>query len=264
VAQTLPTAAALQQSGLLDLNRDGLKLRIAECFAPSGDSKFANRHYYPPPPFPLDDYIMLIQMRDMRKGGLRGVVCFSSSGVVTQDVLTESDGGAQHLEHGVGIYGGLHGFQRFNNQVELAEDAESDSYWTDYCADKANDLREQPGEISEAQRLDDDSMLLYVVLVRRSDGAVHQLVSAGTRDDMEDHSGDRFVCFDLDASAWDPECPCVIPDFHSVFEMRADDRRGASWNHIRVKMRFYHAPGNQCWETTDRLAHSLAMLSPWI
>ena len=176
MAQTLPTAAALQQSGLLDLNRDGLKLRIAECFAPSGDSNFANRHYYPPPPFPLDDYIMLIQMRDMRKGGLRGVVCFSSSGVLTQDVLTESDGGAQHLEHDVGIYRGLHGFQRFNNQVELAEDAESDSSWADYCADKANNLREQPREILEAQRLDDDSMSLYVVLVRRSDGAVHQLV----------------------------------------------------------------------------------------
>jgi hypothetical protein len=50
VARTLPIAAALQQSGLLDFTRDGLGLRIAESFAP-----MEHRHIYPPQPFPLND-----------------------------------------------------------------------------------------------------------------------------------------------------------------------------------------------------------------
>ena len=173
--RTLPVAAVLHASGTLELNRGGLGLRIARAFA--------NPPMHHPTP-PLSDYVIMIQVRDE---GKCGVVSFSSSGVLTDELC---DGG-----------------QQFANAVEQSEDAESDSFWNDYCADR-NVIE---GSVAPAPYLVDEARLqLYIVLVRSSDGAVHQLVhgdclALNITQDADEDDETRFATWWCDCSDEDDE-----------------------------------------------------------
>lgn len=287
-ARTWPVAAALQQSGGVDLGRRGLGLRIARAFAiPSFGAQASQEeesetasHRSSPPPFPLDDYTLLIQVRDARK---HGVVCFSSSGKLTANVLRREDELVGVSGQGVQRFDSHvegQGLQRFVNQVDSAEDAESDSFWNDFLTDTEDyldklgaDLHDE-GEVERVDCTSDgfaardvglifaDSMELYVVLVRRSDGAVHQLVHGGhvnLEDDLPIE--ERFCSFYLDQwdESWGPRRADTLMCF---FDMLAEDSEGAPWKYIRLEMS--EPPEHRSRVTADDLAHALSALKPWI
>jgi hypothetical protein len=73
----------------------------------------------PPPPFPLEDYAIIIQARYQFDLGIGTRICFSSGGVLTEDVFKT-------------------GGQLFANTICLP-DAESDSYFNEYEAESSGE-----------------------------------------------------------------------------------------------------------------------------
>ena len=253
-ARTQPAVVALQKYGAFDLNRGGLGLRIARAFAvePEVDT-FSPKS----PLFVPDEYTMMIQVRDSSKGG---VVCFSSSGILMEDV------------HNPYV-----GFQAFDNEVTSAEHAESDSFWRVYCEavneqateGAAMDLGQFRSESTPPRDL--DRMKLYLVLVRKSDGAVHQLrhgllanVEMDWKGYIKKQESGRVFKFsfvissdEIDVGHWNMEEGV----FAVHLSMRADDREGAPWKNIHL-----HMTGDETIlvESAREFAHTLKSLQPWI
>jgi len=270
-ARTVPAAAALQASGSLELNRDGLGLRIARAFATVPEIYPTT----PTAPFPLDDYTILIQLRDVRKGG---AVCFSSSGVLTTDVLRMIYPrlGVPQSSNKAGA--SLRKCQRFDNEVALADDAESDTFWKviqdrkkrlalfEFC-DVCGTATHQrcggctgtlTGASSTGTRrlLEVHRMELHVVLVRKGDGAVKQLAHGRAADlEREDFTSktaaDLVHMHDSAAAADSMRCirfhhnyradfgfPCASAydegGLSFCYDLMADDRDGAPWSHVRL------------------------------
>ena len=249
LARTLPMAAALQASGALGLDRDGLVLRIVRAFAiPPPVDVLQSK----PPQFYLGDYTMMIQVHDMDMD--RDVVCFSSSAVLTQDAVRRVNFGGVSVDH-------LAHRQRFNNEVEPLSDAQSDVFWKDY-----NAIFGTEGGFADAGRLQ-----LSVVLTRRSDGAVHQLVYRRHLDlaymDGSRESGafpGRFACFYIPLLEANPGEVVEHEDntgLHFIFEMEAEDVAGAPWGCLNLN--FGDMNETDEFSTANNLAQGLAMLHPW-
>ena len=246
LARTLPMAAALRASGASGLDRDGLVSRIVRAFAipPPVDVIRPKT-----PQLYLSDYTIMIQVHDRD----RDVVCFSSSAVLTQDAVRRVNFGGVSVDH-------LAHRQRFNNEVEPLSDAQSDVFWKDY-----NAIFGTEGGFADAGRLQ-----LSVVLTRRSDGAVHQLVYRQHLDlaymDGGRESGffpGRFACFYLPRLEVDPG---EVGDedniaLHFIFEMEAEDAAGAPWEFL--KLNFGDLNETDEFSTANNLAQGLAMLHPW-
>jgi hypothetical protein len=106
------------------------------------------------------------------------------------------------------------------------------------------------------------------VLVRRSDGAVHQLVH-GAKNDFrggpDDHESKRFAPFylKLDKRPYvDVGYPLGSPKcLDCNFVLKAEDRDGALWEHVCFEI---DARLRGEFKTADDLAQALAMLKPWI
>jgi hypothetical protein len=251
-ARTQPAVAALQQSGAFDLNREGLGLRIARAFAVEPEDTFSPED----PPFVPDEYTMLIQVRDSSKGG---AVCFSSSGIVTEDIIHPSAK-----------------IQSFDNEVTSAEHAESDSFWKVYCEavneHAAEAAEEGLGEFrSESTPPEDvDRMKLYLVLVRKSDGAVHQLrhgllvdVEYDWTDYIRKQEAGRVISFAFIVHSDELDIAHCFRDGHFMVlvDMRADDREGASWKHVHMNLMGDEILSLRC---ADDLAQMLKSLQPWV
>jgi len=257
LARTLPMAAALQASGALGLDRDGLVLRIVRAFAiPPPVDVLQSK----PPQFYLGDYTMMIQVHDMDMD--RDVVCFSSSAVLTQDAVRRVNFGGIYDDADDARGQGFDNEVELPNQVEPLSDAQSDVFWKDYNATRTN-----VGDVSFA---DAGRLQLSVVLTRRSDGAVHQLVYRQHLDlaymDGGRESGffpGRFACFYLPRLEVDPG---EVGDedniaLHFIFEMEAEDAAGAPWEFL--KLNFGDLNETDEFSTANNLAQGLAMLHPW-
>ena len=222
--RTLPVAAVMHAAGALELNRGGLGLRIARAFA-------IPPKLYPTPP--LADYFIMMQVRDERKCGM---VCFSSSGVLTDEFCT--------------------GSQQFTNTIELADDAESDSFWNDFCAECDDIERGERGVAPEFFLVGEDRLKLYMVLVRSSDGAVHQLVHGdGIYFEMMAEDGENG----MRKVTWWYHCNCIDEGEELGFfvDMKAKDRDGAPWKFIYMNI---DASGY----TAHRLEQALVEFGPWM
>jgi hypothetical protein len=255
LARTLPMAAALRASGASGLDRDGLVLRIVRAFAIPPPVDVIQPK---PPEFYLSDYTMMIQVHDRD----RDVVCFSSSAVLTQDAVRRVNFGGIYDDADDARGQGFDNEVELPNQVEPLSDAQSDVFWKDYNATRTN-----VGDVSFA---DAGRLQLSVVLTRRSDGAVHQLVYRQHLDlaymDGGRESGffpGRFACFYLPRLEVDPG---EVGDedniaLHFIFEMEAEDAAGAPWEFL--KLNFGDLNETDEFSTANNLAQGLAMLHPW-
>ena len=229
--RTLPVAAVMHAAGALELNRGGLGLRIARAFA-------IPPKLYPTPP--LADYFIMMQVRDERKCGM---VCFSSSGVLTDEFCT--------------------GSQQFTNTIELADDAESDSFWNDFCAECDDIERGERGVAPEFFLVGDDCLKLFMVLVRSSDGAVRQLVHGDgmifdyMAEDTAPVDGMRRVSWWFN---YDRVCVDEAESLTFNVDMTAKDRDGAPWKSININVGNYN--GYIC--TAGRLEQALMESQPWM
>ena len=287
-ARTQPAAAALQAKGAFALNHGGLGLRIARAFAVAPEDTI-----YPELqdlPFVREEYTLLLQLRDSSKGG---AVCFSSSGVLTESALDDSYNGNRELDPSFAPPPPR--FQRFDNEVQLAE-AESDSFWKVYCAAVKEHAHEgaefgcdrtthrAQSQSTHPHRLPDylrhvaedvDRLELFLVLARRSDGAVHQLVHGLLVDVAETgQSGlDRIVSAEERSVRFlfrryvDIGLPSDPYEFALTLQlfMVAENRKGAPWKYVDLYVENHIANCAQKQvKTFDDLVHVLERLTPWI
>jgi hypothetical protein len=256
LARTLPMAAALRASGASGLDRDGLVSRIVRAFAIPPPVDVIQPK---PPEFYLSDYTMMIQVHDRD----RDVVCFSSSAVLTQDAVRRVNFGGIYDDADDARGQGFDNEVELPNQVEPLSDAQSDVFWKDYNATRTN-----VGDVSFA---DAGRLQLSVVLTRRSDGAVHQLVYRRHLDlaymDGSRESGafpGRFACFYIPLLEVNPGEVVEHEDntgLHFIFEMEAEDVAGAPWGCLNLN--FGDMNETDEFSTANNLAQGLAMLHPW-
>jgi hypothetical protein len=215
--------------------------------AVTGDAMPAKIWSTLPPPHLLDDYCAMIRVRDRYWN--EDKLCFSSYGVLTDDLVTNEDGGAGN---GQIFYNAIH-----------SPDAESDPFWNSY-----EDEEDVCDELQHLDPCDDTRMELEVILVRRSDGAVHSFAHRYCIENAEllcvsfRYGGDGvgegthqnftpWMCDDGKGMCL--SCHC---------EMWADDRVAGKWTHIRLEMFGYRHEEELVFDNGHYLAHALAML-PW-
>ena len=173
LARTFPAAVALEGSGVICLNRDGLGLRIAKALAAPSQAEPQM------PAFPLDAYEVHVELRSPRRGNAPVFACNGRFTADDADLPLQCDNTlTSPLDPAVDFDGfhfrgepsNGHHDQDSDLEADLDQDEDWNSADSDYCSDCGGGSRYKYTVFGDAP------FEVDITLVRLSDGAVCNFV----------------------------------------------------------------------------------------